>query len=381
MQKFPENIPLSLYIHLPWCVRKCPYCDFNSHTAPSVIPEELYVNALIEDLEEHLPRIQHKECISIFLGGGTPSLFSGSSIGHLLNQIAKRIPFSSTVEITLEANPGTVDEARFTGFYAAGVNRLSLGIQSFQNDKLQSLGRIHHRDDALRAIDIAKRAGFTHFNLDLMHGLPHQSVEDALADLHDACAAEPTHISWYQLTIEPQTLFHRYPPALPKEEILFEIQQHGYDLLKTHGFEQYEVSAYSQKRECIHNRNYWEFGDYLGIGAGAHSKITDTKAHVIQRHWQVKNPRDYLDPTQKYVGEQRTLSEKESLFEFMLNALRLTHGIPFTLFTERTGLPQSTLLPLLATAKQRGLLEDNPEVLRPSALGQRFLDDLIGLFI
>lgn len=382
MQKFDVTIPLSLYIHLPWCVQKCPYCDFNSHAAPQSIPEELYVNALVRDLESQLPSIWGRRLTSIFFGGGTPSLFSAQSVARILTEVNTRLPFNADIEITLEANPGTVDESRFQGFREAGINRLSLGIQSLQDEKLKALGRIHDRQHALRAIEAAKKSGFTNFNLDLMHGLPNQSVADAMNDLNDALTCEPTHLSWYQLTIEPNTLFHHQKPALPQEEVLWEIQDEGKLLLAKKGFEQYEVSAYSQpNRTCIHNQNYWEFGDYLGIGAGAHSKITDVEKQIISRHWQVKNPRDYLDPTKNLTAEKKTLTESDTVFEFMLNALRLTQGVPLNLFTERTGLSISTIKSILTTAKNKGLLLDDINLLCPTELGQRFLNDLIELFL
>ncbi len=381
-QHFTAPIPLSLYIHLPWCVRKCPYCDFNSHTAGPNLPEELYVHHLIRDLEENLPAVWGRRLTSIFFGGGTPSLFSARAIERILTEINTRWRFGPDIEITLEANPGTVDESRFKDFRQAGVNRLSLGLQSLQDDKLKALGRIHDRDHALRAIEIAQQAGFENFNLDLMHGLPNQTVSDALSDLRDALATKPKHVSWYQLTIEPNTLFHHQPPTLPSEEVLWEIQEQGKILLAEQGLQAYEVSAYSRPHaECAHNLNYWEFGDYLGIGAGAHSKITDMEKQTVTRHWQVKNPRDYLDATKKWRAEERILSNKEIIFEFMLNAMRLTQGVPVTLFTERTGLPLSVIEPTRLAAIKKGLLIENSEQLCPTELGQRFLNDLIEMFL
>jgi putative oxygen-independent coproporphyrinogen III oxidase len=382
MQKFNTTIPLSLYIHLPWCVRKCPYCDFNSHQAPDSLPEELYINALIKDFEEQLPAIWGRRLISIFFGGGTPSLFSAQGIERILLEINSRFRFGSDIEITLEANPGTLDESRFKGFRQAGVNRLSLGIQSLQDEKLKALGRIHNRDYALRAIEIAKRVGFDNFNLDLMHGLPNQSLEDAMSDLEDAISWQPPHLSWYQLTIEPNTLFHNQPPTLPPEEHLWDIQEQGKLLLARHGFHQYEVSAYSQPdKQCAHNLNYWEFGDYLGIGAGAHSKLTDMDQQIISRHSQVKNPRDYLDPQKKFIAETKIISDSDVVFEFMMNALRLNGGVPVSVFAEHTGLSATTLEPMLTKAKQKGLLENSPDYLRATELGQRFLNDLVSLFM
>ncbi len=377
-----QPIPLSVYIHLPWCVRKCPYCDFNSHEARETIPEDLYVAALFRDLDEQLPHVRERNIISLFFGGGTPSLFSPHAIEKILTGLHNRLRFNSDIEITLEANPGTIDETRFRGFRQAGINRLSIGIQSLQDEKLKLLGRIHNREYALRAIDAAKNAGFDNFNLDLMHGLPEQSVADALSDLHDALACQPTHLSWYQLTIEPNTLFHHRPPTLPAEEVLWEIQEQGKAFIHEQGFKQYEVSAYClPERECKHNQNYWEFGDYLGIGAGAHSKITDMEHGTITRHSQVKNPNDFLNTEKKLSATQTLLTERDKVFEFMLNALRLTRGVPYSLFTERTGLPLSSLEPMLTDAKNRGFLLNDPSCLCATELGQRFLNDLVGLFL
>jgi putative oxygen-independent coproporphyrinogen III oxidase len=383
MQKFTAPIPLSLYIHLPWCVRKCPYCDFNSHAARGdTLPEELYVAALLRDFDEQLPRIWGRRLISIFFGGGTPSLFSEKSIAAILTGINTRLPFNTSLEITLEANPGTIDEAHFAGFRRAGINRLSLGIQSLQNEKLQALGRIHDRDNALRAIDLATRAGFDNFNLDFMHGLPQQNVAEALADLRDGLRFSPPHLSWYQLTIEPNTLFHHQPPALPAEEVLYDIQEQGKELLLNAGLQQYEVSAYCKKdHACAHNVNYWEFGDYLGIGAGSHSKITCLDQQQISRHWQVKHPQDYLNPQKKFTAEQKILTPAEVIFEFMLNALRLAQGVPLSLFSERTGLSAALLQPALKRAREKKLLRENPDMLVATDLGQRFLNDLVALFL
>jgi oxygen-independent coproporphyrinogen-3 oxidase len=379
MQKFTVPIPLSLYIHIPWCVRKCPYCDFNSHEARGSIPENSYINALLNDLDTYLPLIWGRRIVSIFLGGGTPSLFSASSIEKILTGIHSRLNFGPDTEITLEANPGTVDESRFIEFRRAGINRLSLGIQSLNDEKLKMLGRIHNRDNALRAIDALQQAGFNNFNLDLMHGLPNQSVHEALSDLQDALRFKPPHLSWYQLTIEPNTFFYRHPPTLPIDDILAAIQDQGKIIIRQFGLEQYEVSAYSQPgNQCLHNKNYWEFGDYLGIGAGAHSKITDIEQQTVTRHWQVKNPKDYLkqSPSKKEI-----VNRNDIIFEFMLNALRLTHGVPVQLFTERTGLPVNTLEPILTNAKNKNLLIDDPSILCATELGQRFLNDVIGMFL
>lgn len=376
------SIPLSLYIHLPWCVRKCPYCDFNSHTLQNAIPESEYISALARDLDEQLPSISGRSLTSIFFGGGTPSLFSPDSIEKILVNIHSCLGFNSNTEITLEANPGTIDEARFKGFRHAGINRLSIGIQSLQDEKLRALGRIHLREHALRAIEAALNAGFDNFNLDLMHGLPGQSPEDALSDLQDALKFNPPHLSWYQLTIEPNTFFHHQPPTLPQDEVLWEIQESGKATLAAANLRQYEVSAYAKPGcECLHNKNYWQFGDYLGIGAGAHSKITDIECGVITRHSQIKNPKDYLNPTKKLTVNQHVLTSQDTVFEFMLNALRLTQGVPLSLFTERTGLATSVLEPTLTKAKEKKLLIDDPNRLCASEHGQQFLNDLVGMFL
>ncbi len=388
MQSFNVTIPLSLYIHIPWCVRKCPYCDFNSHEARQNTPEDLYVDALLKDLNENLPSIWGRRLVSIFFGGGTPSLFSPQSIEKILTGINNVMNIGPDLEITLEANPGTVDESRFAGFRQAGVNRLSIGIQSLQDEKLLKLGRIHHREHALRAIDAAQKAGFENINLDLMHGLPGQSIDDAMQDLRDALAWKTPHLSWYQLTIEPNTFFHYQPPTLPPDETLWDIQEQGKKLITSYGLNQYEVSAYSLPgKECVHNLNYWEFGDYLGIGAGAHSKITDVENQVITRHWQIKNPKDYLRKLtdssleNSFTADKKIISETDTTFEFMLNALRLTQGVSMNLFIERTGLPVSALEPVLSNAKKKKLLVDDHLLLKPTELGQRFLNDLIGMFL
>ena len=374
-------LPLSLYIHIPWCVRKCPYCDFNSHEMKQALPEELYVNALLQEIDQHLSLIEDRLLISIFFGGGTPSLFSGRAIAAILDGVAKRIKFDNHIEITLEANPGTIDEGRFQDFYQAGVNRLSLGIQSLQDDKLKMLGRIHDHTSAIRAIQTARQA-FNNFNLDLMFGLPNQTISDVIHDLQQALDFSPTHLSWYQLTIEPNTYFYRHTPVLPQDELIWEMQQAGQSLLREYGFKQYEVSAYSQALlECKHNRNYWEFGDYLGIGAGAHSKITCAKTGEIKRFSQVKHPRDYLDAEKRKHFSPQIISEKDLIFEFMLNALRLTDGVRTSLFTKRTGISLAKIQPILQQAQSRDLLIKDDNMICPTELGKRFLNDLIEMFL
>jgi putative oxygen-independent coproporphyrinogen III oxidase len=372
--------PLSLYIHLPWCIQKCPYCDFNSHEMKNILPEAAYTQALLQNLDAGLPLVQGRSLTSIFFGGGTPSLFSDKAIATILNEVFKRFTWHSDIEITLEANPGTVDQSRFEGFKQAGVNRLSLGIQSLQNDKLKILGRIHDSDKAKQAILHAKKAGFDNVNLDMMYGLPHQSIEDALSDLTQALSFFPTHFSWYQLTIEPNTVFYRHTPPLPVEDHIWEMQVQGQALLASSGFQQYEVSAYSlPQKECTHNLNYWLFGDYLGVGAGAHSKITQTDGSVI-RFAQMKQPKDFLNPAKRAV-EIKLIKEKDLIFEFMLNALRLTKGISLDVFETRTGLSSQLIEKKLALAQKRGLLLIEHDHIHASPLGQRFLNDLVEMFL
>jgi len=379
---FNETLPLSLYIHIPWCVRKCPYCDFNSHEAKSSLPEELYVAALIQELESRLHFIQNRPIKSIFFGGGTPSLFSAKSIAQILEAVAKKTDMSGNTEITLEANPGTIDQVRFSGFRSAGINRLSMGIQSLQDDKLKTLGRIHDRNNAMRAIQLAREAGFDNFNLDIMYGLPDQSIEDAMQDLRDALAFEPAHFSWYQLTIEPNTLFYRQRPALPADDMIWDMQLTGQEYLRQAGYRQYEVSAYSQAgKECLHNRNYWEFGDYLGLGAGAHSKITDAESGAVMRFSQVKHPKDYLDGAKRQHINLSYIQDNDLVFEFMLNALRLTDGVSAELFARHTGIALERIELLLSAAKQRGLMINDAERLCASELGMKFLNDLTEMFL
>lgn len=372
--------PLSLYIHLPWCVRKCPYCDFNSHALRGQLPEENYINALLADSKEDLKFVSNRKLSSIFFGGGTPSLFSGNAIKHLLSEIKTLIPCDEDCEITLEANPGTVERQHFNEYYEAGVNRLSLGVQSFQNTQLKKLGRIHQREEALKAVDILKAAGFKNFNIDLMFGLPNQTVEESLTDLNTALACEPTHISWYQLTLEPNTLFHINPPELPDEETIWAIQEAGQALLAKHNYLQYEISAYAKAgKMCQHNLNYWKYGDYLGIGAGAHGKITT--AENIVRLNKVKHPKDYLNPDKAFIAEQSLVKVEDRSFEFMLNALRLNQGLSFELFEQRTGLAIETLADTLALAQREGFITVDQGILYKTKLGQEFLNDLQALFL
>ena len=383
MFQFSSLPPLSLYVHLPWCVRKCPYCDFNSHALRDELPQREYVAALLRDLEQDLPRVWGRPVHTVFLGGGTPSLFDPEQIAALLSGIRARLPLVPDAEITLEANPGTVELARFRGFRDAGVNRLSIGIQSFEDAKLAGLGRIHGRQEALVAAEMAHAAGFENFNLDLMFGLPDQDVAQALADIDTAIAAAPTHLSAYQLTLEPNTRFAVEPPRnLPSDDTLWDMQLAIQERLAQGDYAQYEVSAYARPgRECAHNLNYWRFGDYLGIGAGAHAKLTDPSG--VSRQWKTKHPDAYLCAagTAGSIGGETRLSRREVAAEFMMNALRLSAGFDKALFAERTGLPIHQISKALELARSRGLLLDDPRRLQSTALGKRFLNDLISLFL
>jgi oxygen-independent coproporphyrinogen-3 oxidase len=373
--------PLSLYIHIPWCVRKCPYCDFNSHKQDGALPEREYLAALIADLHVDRPLAQQRTLQSIFFGGGTPSLMSPSIIAELLDAVNKRIGFAPNIEITLEANPGTTEHKRFADFRAAGVNRLSLGIQSLNPLHLQTLGRIHDREQAINAVHDARGAGFDNINLDLMHGLPQQSVGDACADLQQALALEPEHLSWYQLTIEPNTEFYKRPPQLPEDDTLAEIQEAGFALLQGAGFEHYEVSAFSRPgRASVHNINYWQFGDYLGIGAGAHGKITQRDGSVVRTH-KTRLPKDYLASGGRCDRNLEAITASALPFEFMMNALRLNHGFARELFAERTGLPWSTVATKIDALIDRGLLQHDTYTVLPTPMGQRFLNDVLAEFL
>ena len=373
--------PLALYIHIPWCVRKCPYCDFNSHAASPVLPEEAYVDALLADLDQDLPAVHGRPLTSIFFGGGTPSLFSAAALGRLLEGVEQRIAFAADIEITLEANPGTFEQEKFIAYRQLGINRLSIGIQSFQPQKLEALGRIHTGDEALRAAEMARRAGFDNFNLDLMHGLPDQSLEEALDDLRQAIALAPTHLSWYQLTLEPNTVFWNQPPVLPEDDILWDIQEAGQALLAEHGYTQYEVSAYAKPGKAArHNLNYWSFGDFIGIGAGAHGKLSHPDGRIA-RTWKTRLPKDYLNPAKSFKAGDKALTVDELPFEFLMNALRLTQGVDASLFAERTGLPLADLAKARQEAEQKGLLQVEPTRLVATARGQLFLNDLLQYFL
>jgi len=373
--------PLSLYVHLPWCVRKCPYCDFNSHEARSALPEDEYVDALVTDLESALPGVWGRRMHSIFLGGGTPSLFTAGSIDRLLAAIRARLPLAADAEVTLEANPGTVEAEKFRDFRAAGVNRLSIGVQSFDPEHLAALGRIHDEREAHRAVEIA-HAHFANFNLDLMYALPRQTIEEAEADVTAAIAAGAPHLSFYHLTIEPNTLFFRQPPPLPDEDAASAIHDLVGSRLAAAGYLHYETSAYARQGfECRHNLNYWRFGDYLGIGAGAHSKISFPDR--IVREVRARTPAEYLRRTAEgaQVVERRELDARELPFEFMMNALRLTGGFEIASFAERTGLPITVAEAALAAAEAKGLIARDHLRIRPTELGRRFLNDLLQLFL
>jgi putative oxygen-independent coproporphyrinogen III oxidase len=377
--------PLSLYVHLPWCVKKCPYCDFNAHPLRGELNERAYIDALIRDLEEDLPRVWGREIISIFFGGGTPSLFSPEGFDFLLSSLRARLPFCPSIEITLEANPGTVERNRargsFTAYRQAGINRISLGIQSFSADHLKALGRVHDDRAAYLAVEEIQRAGFDRYNVDLMHGLPDQTLESALFDLNTAIQLGVPHLSWYQLTLEPNTLFAAKPPTLPSEEVLGDIEDSGLFQLNASQYHRYEVSAFAKKPrdESIHNRNYWNFGDYLGIGAGAHAKITDVATQSIQRFFKFKHPKMYLAAEKNFIQQTEVLSESHLPLEFMLNALRLVDGFPISLFEERTGLALKTIEKPLEKGLKEGLLiyKNEGQTIAPSELGLRFLNELL----
>ena len=373
--------PLALYVHIPWCLKKCPYCDFNSHEARGPVPEEAYVAALVADLESALPLVGGRKIVSVFIGGGTPSLFSADAIDRLLAGVRARVPLLPAAEVTLEANPGTFERKKFAGFFAAGVNRLSLGVQSFDAQMLQALGRVHDADEARRAAEAALMI-FGNVNFDLMYALPRQTVAQARADVTAALSFSPSHLSFYHLTLEPNTLFHRYPPPLPDDDTAADIDDNVSAMLGGAGYRHYETSAYAKPgRESVHNTNYWRFGDYLGIGAGAHSKLSFADRIVRQVRW--KQPSQYLErvaggtPLMEEMGVPRS----DVGFEFMLNALRLVDGVPATLFAERTGYSLAQIARPIAAATAKGLLEPDPTKLKPTELGRRFLNDLQALFL
>ncbi len=373
--------PLSLYIHIPWCIRKCPYCDFNSHQAEQNLPEDEYIQALLADLDQDLPYVQGRDIHSLFIGGGTPSLLSARAYETLFRGLKKRLTFAADIEITLEANPGTFEADKFYAYRQLGINRLSIGIQSFNPQHLQALGRVHDSTQAKRAVDMAKQAGFDNFNLDLMYGLPGQTVEQALDDIRQALAFNPPHLSWYQLTLEPNTEFYKYPPALPQDDDLWDIQEAGLALLQQQGFEHYEISAHAQPgRAARHNLNYWQFGDYLGIGAGAHGKITLPDANVIYRTQKTRLPKDYLNPAKSFMSSKQTIAPEDIGLECLMNALRLREGMLAEDFSERTGLTLDAVAGPLQKAQQLGLLQVDKRIYATEK-GQQYLNELLALFL
>ena len=379
----PQNIPLSLYIHMPWCVRKCPYCDFNSHAVPngelSLELEQEYLLALVEDFKTQIDFAQNRKIHSVFIGGGTPSLISAQAYSWLFAQLKSLLPFEDGCEITLEANPGTVEHDPFAEYLDAGINRLSLGVQSFNTDHLQKLGRIHSNDDAITAIQNAREAGFERVNVDLMHGLPEQTLEQALLDLKLAVENGATHVSWYQLTIEPNTVFFRTQPILPVDDVLEVIQEQGEAYLKAQGFINYEVSAWRKEKPSAHNLNYWQFGDYLAIGAGAHGKVTQPDG--VYRFQKTRLPKDYLAKVPAGHVQFKRIENEEMPFEFMMNALRLNEGVDAQFYAERTGQNLTDLEERLHSLKQRKLMVDNPNFLVCTEQGHVFLNSVLEEFI
>ncbi len=376
--------PLALYVHVPWCVRKCPYCDFNSHQARDDLPEQAYLDALLSDLAFEAKQLADNHSLrplsSIFFGGGTPSLVNPATIGRVITEAKRIVGFTEDIEITLEANPGTVDYEKFDGLYAAGVNRLSIGIQSFNPQHLEELGRIHSKDDALKAVERARQAEFRNINLDLMFGLPGQTCEQALADLRIATGLAPEHLSWYQLTIEPNTEFYRHPPKLPEDDTLWQMHQDGIAFLEQAGYAQYEVSAFARaQRQAKHNLNYWQFGDYVAIGAGAHGKSTHPNSGEILRYWKTRLPQHYLARVDNYRAGSEQITSGDLPFEFLMNSLRLKQGVDAATFTTGTGLPLSALEPTLSNLRQQGLI--HPDRLQCTDQGYLYLNEVLQKFM
>jgi oxygen-independent coproporphyrinogen-3 oxidase len=380
---------LALYVHMPWCVRKCPYCDFNSHQLKSAAPDAAYIDALIRDFDFELPRLKGRRIDTVFFGGGTPSLFQPEDFNRLLGALRQRIALAADAEITLEANPGTIERGRFSGYGQAGINRVSLGAQTFAPRALELLGRIHSAEDTHRAVEELRAAKLDNFNLDLMYALPQQTLEEALVDVRTACALGPKHISYYQLTLEPGTVFHARPPPLPDEEAAWQMQTAGQGLLAEAGYEQYEVSAYARPgARCRHNLNYWQFGDYVGIGAGAHGKLSLALPQRILRTAKPKQPREYQEQVLHAeaarpvaIGEASFIAAADVPFEFMLNALRLNEGFTAGDYLRRTGLEIASVEARLAAGQGRGLLTSRADGWRPTDLGRRFLNDLQASFL
>lgn len=374
--------PLSLYIHIPWCVQKCPYCDFNSHALKNDIPHQQYVDALLEDLTNDLALVQGRVLQSIFIGGGTPSLLDPVQMKRLLDGVKSLVSCAQDIEITMEANPGTVESGRFAQFQNAGVNRISIGVQSFQPDKLTILGRIHDCDEAINAAKQANELGLRSYNIDLMHSLPKQNVNDALGDLHQAIKLSPPHLSWYQLTIEPNTQFHSKPPTIPDDEILADIYDAGREELAKAGYVQYEISAFAKPgKQCRHNLNYWRFGDYLGIGCGAHSKITELSSNSIKRTAKIKHPKGYLNCNNQFIFEQWSAQQEDLALEFFMNRFRLVEPCPRADFERYTGLSPTTIEQPISRAISKGLITQTDEYWQITPLGQRFLNELLNLFM
>ncbi|MCE7556203.1 radical SAM family heme chaperone HemW [Aliivibrio fischeri] len=377
--------PLSLYIHIPWCIQKCPYCDFNSHALKAEIPEAQYISALIDDLDTDLARYdmqsEPRKLHSIFIGGGTPSLITAPEIKRLLSEVEKRLPFADDIEITMEANPGTVEAGRFVEYRQAGVNRISIGVQSFQQEKLEKLGRIHGKDEAIRAAHLAHEAQLNSFNLDLMHGLPNQSIEDALSDLQQAIDLNPPHLSWYQLTIEPNTVFYYKPPTLPDDDDLWDIFEQGHQMLAKAGYVQYEISGYSKVAyQCRHNLNYWRFGDYLGIGCGAHGKLSFADGRIV-RTTKIKHPRGFLDLTKPYLIDEQEVMDHDRPFEFFMNRFRLLEACPKQEFLDTTGLGFDTIQETIDWAKEKKYLDETETHWQITEHGKLFLNDLLEAFM
>ena len=381
--QFHQPIPLSLYVHYPWCIEKCPYCDFNSHTLKKGNQEKAYIDALITQLEQTLPAVWGRPIQSIFFGGGTPSLMSEESLHDFLSRARALLGFQPSIEITLEANPGTVDFNKFKGFREAGVNRLSMGVQSFNDEKLQALGRIHSADEAYIAAEKAKEAGFDNFNLDLMFALPNQSLDEALFDIKTAIELAPPHLSHYQLTLEPNTPFYKNPPVLPEDDLTWDMQSLCKKELASAGYVNYEVSAYSQKNhQCLHNLNYWQFGDYIGLGAGAHGKITDPPNGKVMRTQMPASPGGYIQMIESNkFGRTERVNENEIVFEFMLNALRLADGFKLELFYLRTGLEISVISDKLTELETKGWATISASHLQLTLQGKTFLNDVLEVFI
>ncbi|TYL42698.1 MULTISPECIES: radical SAM family heme chaperone HemW [Dickeya] len=371
--------PLSLYIHIPWCVQKCPYCDFNSHALKGEVPHDDYVAHLLADLDADLPLASGRPLHSIFIGGGTPSLLSAEAMQQLLDGVRARLPLAPEAEITMEANPGTVEADRFSGYQQAGVNRISIGVQSFSPDKLTRLGRIHGPEEAKRAAALAAALGLRSFNLDLMHGLPEQSLDEALDDLRQAIALNPPHLSWYQLTIEPNTLFGSRPPVLPDDDALWDIFEQGHRLLSDAGYQQYETSAYAKPGyQCRHNLNYWRFGDYLGIGCGAHGKLTFADGNIV-RTVKTRHPRGYMQGN--YLQQRSEVEKAERPFEFFMNRFRLLEPAPRADFTAYTGLPESAVRAQIDAALAQGYLTETAQHWQVTEHGKLFLNSLLELFL